>query len=64
MTHRFGGRAWIVLIASLVLAAHVLVPYVLFRRTLTIAAGSVVLLIVARHVGAALMFWWARRRRT
>jgi hypothetical protein len=61
-THRF-VRGWIVPIAIAAVAGHLLVPYLLFRRTLSIAAVSVVLLMVAKHAGAALMIWWGRRRR-
>ena len=63
MTHRFGGRTWIALAAAAIVAAHLVVPYLLFRNALTIAAGSVLLVIVVKHVGAALTIWWANRRR-
>jgi glycerol-3-phosphate acyltransferase PlsY len=61
-THRF-VRGWIVPVAFLIVAGHLLVPYLLFRRTLSIAAVCVVLLIVAKHAGVAAMIWRGRRRR-
>jgi hypothetical protein len=50
-------------VAILIVIGHVLIPYLLFRRTLSILAVSVVLLMIAKHAGAAAMIWWARRRR-
>ena len=61
-THRF-VHWWIVPVAILIVIGHLLIPYLLFRRTLSILAVSVVLLMVAKHAGAAAMIWWARRRR-
>ena len=62
MTHRF-TRWWIVPVAIAIVVGHVLVPYLVLRRALSVAAVSVVLLMVAKHAGAAAMIWWARRRR-
>ena len=62
MTHRF-TRWWIVPVAIAIVVGHVLVPYLVLRRALSVAAVSVVLLLIAKHAGAAAMIWWARRRR-
>jgi hypothetical protein len=62
VTHRF-TRWWIVPVAIAIVVGHVLVPYLVLRRALSVAAVSVVLLMVAKHAGAAAMIWWSRRRR-
>ena len=61
-TQRF-VQWWIVPVAIAIVVGHVLVPYLVLRRALSVAAVSVVLLMVAKHAGAAAMIWWSRRRR-
>jgi len=61
MTHRF-TRWWIVPVAIAIVVGHLLIPYLFLRRALSVAAVSVIVLIVAKHAGAAAMIWWSRRR--
>ena len=56
-----GRRLWRVAGGIVIVAAHVLVPYLFTRVTVSVAVMTVFGLMVAKHVGAAAIVWRARR---
>ena len=59
--HGVGRRIWVVPAAIVIVVAHVLVPYLFFRVTVSVTVMMVLGLMLAKHAGAAAIVWRARR---